>query len=61
MSSPVERLLVDSGICIAQTYAAQFADESGRPHISSGGRPPPGAPHLLGSTPEIEELRPRSP
>ncbi|KAK9918982.1 hypothetical protein WJX75_008465 [Coccomyxa subellipsoidea] len=44
-----------------QTYAAHFADESGRPHISSGGRPPPGAPHLLGSTPEIEELRPRSP
>jgi hypothetical protein len=45
----------------AQTYAAHFAGEGGRPHISSGGRPAPDAPHLLGTTQEIEELRPKSP
>ena len=45
----------------AQAYAAHFAGEDGRPHVSSNGRPPPDAPHLLGTTEEIENLRPRSP
>ncbi|CAL8465627.1 g5163 [Coccomyxa elongata] len=44
-----------------QAYAAHFVDDEGRPQIGSAGRPPPGASHLLGSTPEIEELRPKSP
>ena len=50
---------VTSPLRNVQVYAAHFVDEEGRPHVGSGGRPPPGAPHLLGSTPEIEELRPQ--
>ena len=42
-------------------YAMHFADANGRPYMSSGGRIPKGAPILVGSTEEIEELRPKSP
>ena len=44
-----------------QAYAAHFADTGGRPYVGSGGRVPKGAPILVGSTEEIEELRPKSP
>ncbi len=45
-----------------QVYASLFLKPDGLPYISNGSaRPPPGAPTLLGSTPDIEELRPRSP
>ena len=47
---------------MAQVYASLFLKPDGMPYISSGrARPMPGAPALLGTTPEIEELRPRSP
>lgn len=45
----------------AQTYAAHFTGENGRPYISSNGRPAQDAPHLLGTTEDIESLRPKSP
>lgn len=45
-----------------QVYASLFVKPDGMPYISNGSaRPLPGAPTLLGSTAEIEELRPRSP
>jgi hypothetical protein len=44
-----------------QAYAAHFVDAGGRPYVSSGGRVPKGSPILVGSTEEIEELRPKSP
>ncbi|KAK9828073.1 hypothetical protein WJX81_008698 [Elliptochloris bilobata] len=45
-----------------QVYASLFVKPDGMPGISNGSaRPMPGAPTLLGTTPEIEELRPRSP
>ena len=45
----------------AGTYAAHFLQPDGAPYVQSNGAPRPGAPHLLGTTPEIEELRPKSP
>jgi hypothetical protein len=55
--------MCDHLLCVRphQVYAGHFVDESGRPYISSNGRPPQGAPHLLGTTKEIEDLRPKSP
>jgi hypothetical protein len=44
-----------------QVYASHFALPDGTPYVQSNGKPRPGAPHLLGSTPEIEDLRPKSP
>ena len=44
-----------------QTYANNFRMPDGSVYVSSGVKPPPGAPHLTGSTEEIETLRPRSP
>ena len=44
-----------------QVYGMHFADATGRPYLSSGGRIPKGAPILVGCTDEIEELRPKSP
>lgn len=45
----------------AATYTSHFQQPDGTPYVQSNGRPRPGAPHLLGTTPEIEELRPKSP
>lgn len=44
-----------------QVYASHFALPNGMPYVQSNTKPRPGAPHLLGTTPEIEELRPKSP
>lgn len=44
-----------------QAYANNFRMPDGSVYVSSGVKPPPGAPHLTGSTEEIETLRPRSP
>jgi hypothetical protein len=46
----------------AAAYAEQFGGAAAQGEwLGPGGNPQPGAPWLLGSTPEIEELRPRSP
>ncbi|EPS73847.1 hypothetical protein M569_00910, partial [Genlisea aurea] len=43
-------------------YVKNFADKDGKVWIGGGGRnPPPEAPHLVVTTPEIELLRPKSP
>ncbi len=44
-----------------RAYANNFRMPDGSVYVSSGVKPPPGAPHLTGSTEEIETLRPRSP
>ena len=46
---------------VRRPYAAHFASEGGRAYVGSNGRPAPDAPHLLGTTEEIEALRPKSP
>ena len=47
---------------IAQAYTRNFADKDGKVWQGGGGRnPPPEAPHLVLTTPEIEGLRPKSP
>ncbi|CAI0403080.1 unnamed protein product [Linum tenue] len=46
----------------AETYVKNFADKDGKVWQGGGGRnPPPEAPHLVVTTPEIESLRPKSP
>lgn len=46
----------------AETYVRNFADRDGKVWQGGGGRnPPPGAAHLVITTPEIESLRPKSP
>ncbi|OMP11704.1 MT-A70-like protein [Corchorus capsularis] len=46
----------------AQAYIKNFADKDGKVWQGGGGRnPPPEAPHLVKTTPEIESLRPKSP
>lgn len=46
----------------AQAYIQNFADKDGKVWQGGGGRnPPPDAPHLVLTTPEIEALRPKSP
>jgi mRNA m6A methyltransferase non-catalytic subunit len=43
-------------------YIKNFADRDGKVRHGGGGRnPPPDAPHLVVTTPEIENLRPKSP
>lgn len=43
-------------------YLKNFTDRDGKVWQGSGGRnPPPDAPHLVVTTPEIESLRPKSP
>ncbi|CAM0947651.1 unnamed protein product [Alopecurus aequalis] len=45
-----------------EAYNRNFADSDGKVWLGGGGRnPPPGAPHLIVTTPEIEGLRPKSP
>lgn len=44
-----------------QTYGSHFRTPDGRVYIGGFARPPVGAPHLLGTTEEIESLRPRTP
>ncbi|PHT49190.1 N6-adenosine-methyltransferase subunit METTL14 [Capsicum baccatum] len=46
----------------AESYVKNFADKDGKVWQGGGGRnPPPDAPHLIVTTPEIEALRPKSP
>ncbi|KAM0949612.1 putative mRNA (2'-O-methyladenosine-N(6)-)-methyltransferase [Dioscorea sansibarensis] len=46
----------------AESYTRNFCDKEGKVWQGGGGRnPPPDAPHLVQTTPEIESLRPRSP
>ncbi|KAL3520733.1 hypothetical protein ACH5RR_018882 [Cinchona calisaya] len=46
----------------AEAYSRSFADRDGKVWQGGGGRnPPPEAPHLVQTTPEIEALRPKSP
>ncbi|KAF2315591.1 hypothetical protein GH714_040103 [Hevea brasiliensis] len=46
----------------AEAYVRNFADKDGKVWQGGGGRnPPPEAPHLVMTTPEIESLRPKSP
>ncbi|KAJ4826559.1 hypothetical protein Tsubulata_024502 [Turnera subulata] len=46
----------------AEGYIRNFADKDGKVWQGGGGRnPPPEAPHLVLTTPEIESLRPKSP
>ncbi|KAK6137927.1 hypothetical protein DH2020_028340 [Rehmannia glutinosa] len=43
-------------------YIRNFADKDGKIWLGGGGRnPPPEAPHLVLTTPDIESLRPKSP
>ncbi|RLN39683.1 hypothetical protein C2845_PM01G41050 [Panicum miliaceum] len=45
-----------------EAYIKNFADRDGKVWQGGGGRnPPPEAPHLVVTTPEIESLRPKSP
>ncbi|XP_007019697.2 PREDICTED: methyltransferase-like protein 1 isoform X1 [Theobroma cacao] len=45
-----------------EAYIRNFADKDGKVWQGGGGRnPPPDAPHLIKTTPEIEALRPKSP
>lgn len=53
--------LAGAGAPPPQVYASHFALPNGMPYVQSNTKPRPGAPHLLGTTPEIEELRPKSP
>ncbi|XP_061353821.1 N6-adenosine-methyltransferase non-catalytic subunit MTB-like isoform X2 [Gastrolobium bilobum] len=46
----------------AEGYMKNFADKDGKVWQGGGGRnPPPEAPHLVVTTPDIEALRPKSP
>uniref|UniRef100_A0A5B6ZEM6 Putative methyltransferase-like protein 1 n=1 Tax=Davidia involucrata TaxID=16924 RepID=A0A5B6ZEM6_DAVIN len=46
----------------AEAYVRNFAEKDGKVWQGGGGRnPPPEAPHLVVTTPEIEALRPKSP
>ncbi|KAG0466918.1 hypothetical protein HPP92_018498 [Vanilla planifolia] len=45
-----------------EAYTKNFSDKDGKVWQGGGGRnPPPDAPHLVATTPEIESLRPKSP
>ncbi|XP_010671829.2 N6-adenosine-methyltransferase non-catalytic subunit MTB [Beta vulgaris subsp. vulgaris] len=45
-----------------EAYMKTFSDKEGKVWLGGGGRnPPPDAPHLVQTTPEIEALRPKSP
>ncbi|KAJ6676085.1 N6-ADENOSINE-METHYLTRANSFERASE NON-CATALYTIC SUBUNIT [Salix viminalis] len=46
----------------SETYIRNFSDKDGKVWQGGGGRnPPPEAPHLVVTTPDIEALRPKSP
>ncbi|CAJ2663681.1 unnamed protein product [Trifolium pratense] len=45
-----------------EAYVKNFSDKDGKVWLGGGGRnPPPEAPHLVVTTPDIEALRPKSP
>ena len=44
-----------------QAYAGHFLLPDGTPYVGGSQRPAPGAPNLLGTTDDIENLRPKSP
>ncbi|KAK2416519.1 N6-adenosine-methyltransferase non-catalytic subunit MTB [Trifolium repens] len=45
-----------------EAYVKNFGDKDGKVWLGGGGRnPPPEAPHLVVTTPDIEALRPKSP
>lgn len=46
---------------LLQTYVKYYADAEGKVWQGGRGNPPVDAPHLVGTTPEIESLRPKSP
>ena len=46
---------------LAQAYAGHFLLPDGTPYVGGSQRPMPGAPNLLGTSDEIENLRPKSP
>ena len=48
-------------MCFLQTYPKCFADSEGKVWQGGRGNPPVDAHHLVGTTPEIEALRPKSP
>lgn len=48
-------------ILLFQMYAKHFVDAEGKVWQGGRGNPPVDAPHLVGTTPEIESLRPKSP
>ncbi|KAF8380211.1 hypothetical protein HHK36_027693 [Tetracentron sinense] len=45
----------------SEAYVRNFADKDGKVWQGGGRNPPPDAPHLVLTTPEIESLRPKSP
>lgn len=52
----------DDKISVPQAFIRNFADKDGKVWQGGGGRnPPPDAPHLVQTTPDIESLRPKSP
>jgi hypothetical protein len=55
---PISNL--NPGYCL-QTYASHFRNPDGSQFSGNFNRPAPGAPHLLGTTDDIENLRPRTP
>ena len=62
MSSADLFYIVSAMISLSQAYIKNFADKDSKVWQGGGGRnPPPEAPHLVVTTPEIESLRPKSP
>jgi hypothetical protein len=60
--SSADLFTVSVMISLLQAYVRNFADKDGKVWQGGGGRnPPPEAPHLVVTTPEIESLRPKSP
>ncbi|KAJ6386420.1 hypothetical protein OIU78_016357 [Salix suchowensis] len=54
--------LSSSNFNAEEAYIRNFADKDGKVWQGGGGRnPPPEAPHLVVTTPDIEALRPKSP
>ncbi|KAH9324388.1 hypothetical protein KI387_004566 [Taxus chinensis] len=55
-------LKVNMAAILYQGYIKNFLDKDGKVWQGGAGRnPPPDAPHLVGTSPEIESLRPKSP
>lgn len=54
-------VLIAHCIFVWQTYCKYVGDADGKVWQGGRGNPPLDAPHLVGTTPEIEALRPKSP